>query len=166
MASGGVLRTPGRAARGLIHWASELWPYVNGKALMSGIRLMEMEASDMLDCLHFLFEEDFTSVSEDHARSRSAIRDTLYNEMYGVSYTFRLADPKGKTGTRASNEFDYSEYEAMSNVEPFDPKKSDAFSSRDNSQSKKLGPSKAKFVDSSTIAPVEQSFEGIDGPLN
>lgn len=123
----------------------------------------------MLDCLHFLFEEDFTSVSEDHARSRSAIRDTLYNEMYGVKYTFRLPDPKGKTGTRASNEFDYSEYEAMSSVEPFDPKKStDPFSPRDNSSrgSEPKGPSKAKFVDSSTIAPVEQSFEGIDGPLN
>jgi len=148
-----------------MHWASETWPYVNGKALlMSGgnIRLMEMEASDMLDVLHFLFEEDFTAVQEDHARSRSAIRDTLYSELYGVNYSFKMKDPKGMQPRRASNEFQYpEEFEDMGEVKPFDPKK-DAFSPRDNSEKK----SKIKFVDADSVPLVQQSFEGLDAPLN
>lgn len=112
----------------------------------------------MMDVLHFLFEEDFTSVSEEHARSRSAIRDTLYNEMYGVKYSFKLSDPKNRS-TSASNSFDYSEYESMSASEPVDLRKEEPFSPRDNSK-------KIKFIDSSDMPLVTQSFEGLDAPLN
>lgn len=116
----------------------------------------------MMDCLHFLFEEDFTAVAEDHARSRSAIRDTLYSELYGVKYSFKMKDqPKNR---RASNEFQYpddNEFESLDNVKPVDPKQ-DAFSPRDNSQKK----SKIKFVDADSVPLVQQSFEGLDAPLN
>ena len=117
----------------------------------------------MLDVLHFLFEEDFTSTSEDHARSRSTIRTTLYGDMYGVTYRFKMAEPKGRSRTGAANDFDYSEFEAsLEAAEPVNPQKDDAFSSRNIRTNKK----KIDFVDASSVPLVEQSFEGLDAPLN
>ena len=119
----------------------------------------------MMDCLHFLFEEDFTAVAEDHARSRSAIRDTLYNELYGVSYSFKMKDPsKGKYAPTAMQQYaSNNEYDSLDGVEPFNPRKHESFSPRDPSQP---GESKAKFVDASSVPATNQSFEGLDGPLN
>lgn len=119
----------------------------------------------MLDCLHFLFEEDFTAVSEDHAQSRSAIREHLYSNLYGVSYNFKLPkrkDPATGRSTASSNEFDYSEYEAslaQDKVEPLNPKKNEPFSPRDNNKKK------IEFVEASSVPFVETSFEGLDAPL-
>lgn len=113
----------------------------------------------MMDVLHFLFEEDFTS-SEEAARSRSAIRDTIFRDLYGVSYSFKMTDPKNRAIGSASNEFDYSEYEnSLENSTPVDPRKKDPFSPRNEK-------SKTKFVDASSVPLVEQSFEGLDAPLN
>lgn len=139
-----------------------VWPYVNGRALMSGIQLMEMEGSDMMDVLHFIFEDDFTSASEEHARSRSAIRESLYRDLYGVSYKFKLKDsPRGQP--RAANDFDYSGYEAsLASAEPVDLKANEDISSRDNPTTKR----KIKFIDASSVPLTEQSFEGLDAPLN
>lgn len=119
----------------------------------------------MMDCLHFLFEEDFTSVTEEHAKSRSAIRETLYRDMYGVGYAFRFIDPKNKRGTRgvvtSADGVDYTEFETLDAVKPVDARKSDPFSSRNESKKKKI-----EFVDASEFTAVEQSFTGIDAPLN
>ncbi|URP22169.1 hypothetical protein SEA_BIG4_85 [Microbacterium phage Big4] len=137
---------------------------MNGKALMSGVRLLEMEASDMMDVLHFLFEEDFTAVSEDHSHSRSALRDHLYTTLYGTKYSFKVPprkDAKGRTmgGTTAggSNEFDYSDFEAAfaAEQETFDARNSDPFSPR-NPKPKPTA-SKAKFVSGDSV-PVNQTF--------
>ena len=143
-------------------WADEVWPYINGKALMQGRNLVEMEASDMMDCLHFLFEEDFTAINEDHAQSRSAIRDHLYTELYGVKYSFKMPprkDARGRSvGASGSNEFDYSEFEASlaNETASFDPRKKDAFSPRDKPL--ETTGKKIKFVDASTV-PVNQTFD-------
>ncbi len=125
---------------------------------------MEMEASDMMDVLHFLFEEDFTPVSEDHQQSRSAIRDHLYKELYGVGYAFKAParkDSRGRTvganSASGSNEFDYSEFEASLAQEQasFDARKNDPFSPR--STPAKTTTSKAKFVSGDSV-PVNQTF--------
>lgn len=115
----------------------------------------------MMDVLHFLFEEDFTATSEAHAHSRSAVRDTFYTQEYGVPYHFKLKTPgsRGTPAGMASNAYDYSEFEAsLAKEEAVNPNKNEPFSPRNNP--------KISFVDASEIAPVEQSFEGIDGPLN
>jgi hypothetical protein len=125
-----------------------------------------MEASDIMDVLHFLFEEDFTAVAEDHARSRSAIRDTLYSELYGVKYTFKMKDPaKGKYAPTAMQQYaSNNEYDSLDDVDPFNPRKHEAFSPRDPSQ--QTGESKAKFIDSASVPLAQQSFDGLDAPLN
>lgn len=55
---------------------------------MQGIRLGEMEASDMLDVIHYLFEEDVAFVSEEQAQVQSGTRVRLYQDMYGTPYKY------------------------------------------------------------------------------
>ena len=88
MANGSVHRPPGRAARELIGWAIDLWPYVNGKAIVHGLKLSSMDASDMIDVFHYFFEEDALAVSEIHAETRSQIREGVYEKLYNTTYAY------------------------------------------------------------------------------
>jgi hypothetical protein len=65
---------------------------VNGKALMSGIRLESLDASDMVDVLHFMFEEDLYAATGEEAIHKSKIRTTLYREFYKKEYDYTVDD--------------------------------------------------------------------------
>lgn len=86
---------PGRAARGLLTWAVDLWPYVNGKALTLRLDVKEMEASEMMDVIHYMFEEDNTYASAEEAYGKSAMRVGLY-DMYGKPYRYKVDPPNDK----------------------------------------------------------------------
>jgi hypothetical protein len=88
MAHAGVHEPPGRAARGLLTWGIELWPYVNGKALVNGLKLSSMEASDMLDVIHYYFECDLDLSTAEQAKSRDSTRELIYSDMYGRPYKY------------------------------------------------------------------------------
>lgn len=113
MDCGTVFRTPGRAARGLVEWALDLWPYVNGKALTQGLKIAEMDCSDMLDVIHFYFEEDNRYASGEEAEALSAMRTSLY-EMYGDRYKYSI---KSSRKTKK-----YSDNDNLDFPEPFDTK--------------------------------------------
>jgi hypothetical protein len=86
---GAVWRTPYTAARELANWAVDLWPYVNGKTIMSGVRLLEMTASDMLDVIHFLLEEDLTSAAnQEQSDAKDQVRQQIYSSMYKTEYAY------------------------------------------------------------------------------
>lgn len=116
----------------------------------------------MLDVLHFLFEEDFTTVSEDHARSRSAIRDSLFRDLYGVQYSFKLKDPKGRASNTSTASGYVEDFESLGDATPVDPRRDDPFSSRNRAP---VSNPKIPFVDADSVPLVEQSFEGLDAPL-
>jgi hypothetical protein len=99
MASRGVLTPPYAGARGLLDWCIDLWPYVNGKALMSGLKLAEMETSEMLDVVHFILETDVTYSSAEQAESRSTMRQLLYRDLYKQEYKYAM---QGTSSTEAS----------------------------------------------------------------
>jgi len=128
MADGGVHESPGSAVQGLTNWAVDLWPYINGKALMSGIDLEELEASQTLDVLHYLFEEDTHHQSEESISSRSTIRVALYRDFYHKEYKYPYVSKKASTEsyqTASATDFGtFSEEQAeMMSVNPFDPKR-------------------------------------------
>ena len=131
----------------------ETWPYVNGKALMSGLNLREMEASDMLDVLHFLFEEDFISSSEEEARSRSAVREVIYRDMYEHEYAFPLNNPSGVSNASNLAEaetYDDLDAELSADIDPFSPRK----------------PETKPFIPVSTFdVTAAKPFDGLDAPL-
>lgn len=114
MVDGRVLNPPKRAVDGLLEWATSLWPYVNGKALMNGIHLASMEADDMLDVIHYLFEEDLRYSTGEQAQAVEKTREIIYGQLYGVDYIFKNVSNKSSK-SNSFNDFD--------NLQPFDPKK-------------------------------------------
>ena len=88
MVGGRVHEPPYEGVLGLLDWAKELWPYVNGKALMSGVRLLELDSVDMLDIVHYFFEEDNTYSTPEGVESRSKLRTLLYGKLYNKEYKF------------------------------------------------------------------------------
>lgn len=51
-----------------------------------------MEASDLLDVIHYYFEEDSIPPFEGAEKARVAIRSNLYSELYGHPYAFGTSD--------------------------------------------------------------------------
>lgn len=49
---------------------------------MNGIDLKELDASDMLDVIHYFFEEDLNYSSKEQMDSVEAIRKIVYEEFY------------------------------------------------------------------------------------
>jgi len=92
----------------------DLWPYVNGKALTLGLSLAEMELSDMLDVIHFFFEEDSRFSTAEEAEGVGALRTSIYRDLYGVKYKY--APTKRKN--RNLNEDYYSD---LNETKPYIP---------------------------------------------
>jgi len=65
---------------------------------MNGIQLEELEARDMLDVLHYLFEQDTIAYSSEHFESRDNVRSVIYKNMYNIDY---------KYGSKSSSNTDY-----------------------------------------------------------
>lgn len=120
-----VLRAPYEGARALLMWAVDMWPYVNGKALMSGIRLGELEASDMLDVVHFLFEDDMAAASGEQAEARSHVRTTLYRNFYEREYKYKIDSSSNRSGGSSHSGSTYADGSPINgfddDLEPFDP---------------------------------------------
>lgn len=83
---------------------------------MSGLQLSSMEASQMLDVIHYLFEEDMRYSSGEQAEAVGKSREILYRQLYDVEYMF--AGSSRSSSTRGNNSFDN-----FDNLQPFDPKK-------------------------------------------
>lgn len=121
----------------------------------------------MLDVLHFLFEEDFTSHTEEHARSKSAMRTSLYKDMYGVNYAFKMKDRQNgrSAGGNITDVQHVDDFETYDKVEPFNPRKGqDSFSPR-NGPEDSPQESKVKFVDASKVRTEEHFSSALDAPL-
>jgi hypothetical protein len=80
-----------------------------------------MEASQMLDVVHYLFEEDSVYTSREHIASSSEMRKQLYENLYNTNYRYyvdvKAYDSDGKNGGRKyidDNEFNPAD-------QPFDP---------------------------------------------
>jgi hypothetical protein len=128
MARRGVHEPPGNAARGLLSWALDLWPYVNGKATYQGIDLEELDGPILIDVIHYLFEEDNSYRSgESGPESVSSMRTHLYRTMYNKEYKYAVKGSSRKQGT-AAQDFSYDTatddtYDAP--VKPFSPRDRD-----------------------------------------
>ena len=89
MASRGVHEPPFGAASSLLKWATDIWPYVNGRALVNGLQLASMPADDMLDVLHYFFEDDQSgSSTPEQAQAKDAMRSSMYESLYGSTYQY------------------------------------------------------------------------------
>jgi hypothetical protein len=79
---------------------------VNGKALVSGINLPQMEMSDMLDVMHFYMEEDFSqSSTAEQSEAKDKARKLIYKSLYNRDYTFGKNNKKDYQTANSSGEF-------------------------------------------------------------
>lgn len=55
---------------------------------MSGVRLLELQASDMLDVIHYIFEDDALATTAEHGDAKDRFRIAIYEGLYGQSYDY------------------------------------------------------------------------------
>lgn len=106
-----------------MEWGIELWPSVNGKAIMNGVRLEALSASDLVDVLHYLFEEDNTYTSVEHMDSKSEMRRSIYQNMYGETYKYGVSSKKAAGSPTAGYTQNFDVGPAVNDLTPFNPKK-------------------------------------------
>jgi hypothetical protein len=63
-----------------------------------------MEASDMLDVLHYLFEEDLRVASSEEIKSVEESRKLIYGTLYNRPYKY--AQTKGRSTSNSGDNFD------------------------------------------------------------
>lgn len=89
---------------------------------MQGIRLAELEASEMLDVLHYYFEEDYMVTSEEQAIYKQRFRKHVYETLYGSSYAYydESYDTAAKELESGTDDLGTSEPEEL--INPFNPR--------------------------------------------
>lgn len=53
---------------------------------MSGIRLPALDAADMLDVIHYIYEDDLFVAGEGMVEAKDRARSVIYSELYGRTY--------------------------------------------------------------------------------
>lgn len=62
--------------------------------------LQEMDASTMLDVIHYFFEEDIIRFStSEHAEAASRVRTSIYENMYDTEYKYKFESSSNKSST-------------------------------------------------------------------
>jgi hypothetical protein len=95
-----------------------------------------MGAADMLDVIHYLFEEDVNHASGEQAEAQSAVRRNLYSTMYKTRYKYGLKPTSRASETYGGDayydddvsadlgsaaEFDHKPYVPPTNFDPDAP---------------------------------------------
>ena len=86
---------------------------------MNGIQLTSMEASDMLDVIHYMFEDDIRFSTAEESDAVTQMREIIYGQWYGYPYIF--------AGQRSSNAKGNGKYNTASSfnddfdLQPYDP---------------------------------------------
>ena len=76
---------------------------------MQGLNLKELEVSDMLDVVHYLFEKDAIVTSEAEFETKNSARDVIYDSVYNKKYAY----------SNKNSKYSYSDAQAYDS-EPFD----------------------------------------------
>lgn len=89
---------------------------------MQGIRLADLEASEMLDVLHYYFEEDFMVTSEEQAIYKQRFRKHVYETLYETPYAY-YDESYDKTSKELESGTDDSEPDEPEElINPFNPR--------------------------------------------
>lgn len=79
-----------------------------------------MEVSDMLDVIHYFFEEDYRYASYEQAQYKDSFRSNIYKDLYDQIYKYGVADITGNTPREQARSRDFDEEDEFS-LTPFDP---------------------------------------------
>jgi hypothetical protein len=86
---------------------------------MNGLQLSSMDIADMLDVIHYIFEEDMINViSGEHVEAKDKIRTIIYRDYYDSEYKYSTSSNTHITDKIASEELTKEDIE---DIAPFDP---------------------------------------------
>jgi hypothetical protein len=83
-----------------------------------------MEASNMLDVLHYFFEEDLFYSTVEQAEGRDRSRVAIYQDFYNSSYAYSTttgSTASGKGYTKNFDDYEFISEEEEEKIVPFDP---------------------------------------------
>ena len=79
-----------------------------------------MPARDMLDVIHYFFEDDLNYSTAEQAEARDKTRDSIYAELYNSTYKYSRQTSSGAYVPLSENEDDADALEEKM-PEPFNP---------------------------------------------
>jgi len=85
---------------------------------VSGLDLLEIDATDAVDVIHYFFEEDLRVTTAEEADAKSEVRSLMYREFYGTHYRYATKSSSGR-GTAGGDSLPSDGF--YGDVEPFDP---------------------------------------------
>ena len=85
---------------------------------MNGLQLADMDAMDMLDVLHYFFEDDLNYSTAEQAEARDRTRVTLYQNLYSSSYKYTVTRGTPQSFDESADTFDGPQEKLP---EPFSP---------------------------------------------
>ena len=90
---------------------------------MSGIRLEELDASDMLDVIHFFFEDDNRFSTAEEAKAVDQLRSGLYKDLYNRNYKYATKSGSGLNTAGGSFDLEPENGDFEEEViQPFNPR--------------------------------------------
>lgn len=87
---------------------------------MNGVNLAGLEASDMLDVIHYFFEEDIRDLAKEQIEHNNSVRDSIYENLYEGKYKRVFAKTKSSTSYDFDEEL--SAEEKPEPIKPFNPR--------------------------------------------
>jgi len=90
---------------------------------MNGLDLRTMPANDMVDVLHYLFEDDLSASTAEQAEARSKARVSIYRDLYGREYKYFVDTTSASHPDYNSAEYDAPEESKEEAIVPFNPVK-------------------------------------------
>jgi hypothetical protein len=106
------------------------------------MRLASMEASDMVDVIHYLFEEDTVFFSTEQAAYKDSLRGNLYRDMYEREYKY-----VNKSSSDGSYGMDTLDAPLNATEEPVEQDKIRVFSPREKTAKPYSPPTQVKADD-------------------
>lgn len=85
---------------------------------MNGIVLEELDTPELVDILHYMFEEDLMASTKEESDVKDEVRKTIYRDLYNTEYLFGISERSSKRTYTASGEFLEDSYD---DIVPFDP---------------------------------------------
>jgi len=83
-----------------------------------------MEAADMLDVIHYFFEDDLAVSTAEQQQARSDTRSSVYRTLYGTNYKYAIKSSSGSGSnsfTADGNLIPTDGFFGDEDITPFDP---------------------------------------------
>jgi hypothetical protein len=98
---------------------------------MSGVQLASLDADDMVDVLHYMFEEDMHVATVEEVQSISKAREIIYRDLYDRDYKYSItvnssSSSNNSNGYMTASGEDYYPEDGLQGedpIVPFDPDK-------------------------------------------